>query len=282
MNARRHARSAAALALAAGSLAVPVTAASVLTAAPAAAATCGGGPGVTVVVDRASLGGGASSGCDGDGGTATDNFADTGVALTYAQREPGFVCRVNGVPQNDPCQNASPRDAYWGLWWSDGRSGRWRYSSVGVGSLSVPAGGSVAFRFSTGDSTPPAVAPPVRASGQRFRRLRRCRRLRRLRAAPAVSPGRLRLRLGQRWRSDDAAPTTSPLPTASTPSPSARRALTDGRGSDATGRGTASDGDRAGARGPPRSVAIAPTRRDSADRDRRRADGRTVRADSAP
>ncbi|VXB83961.1 hypothetical protein [Nocardioides sp. AX2bis] len=164
MSVARLARSAAALALAVAGLAVPVTAASVLTAGPAAAATCGGGPGVTVVVDRAGLGGGTTTGCDGDGGRATDNFADTGVGLTYAQRDPGFVCRVGGAPASDPCVNTSPADAYWGLWWSDGTSGTWRYSSVGVGSLTVPAGGSVAFRFNDGDRTPPSVAPPVKAA----------------------------------------------------------------------------------------------------------------------
>lgn len=161
MTVTRLARSAAALALAVSGLAVPATAASLLTAGPASAATCGGGAGVTVVVDRTDLGGATTTGCDRDGGTAADNFADTGAGLTYAQRDPGFVCRVGGAPADDPCVNASPASAYWGLWWSDGKSGDWQYSTLGVGSLMVPAGGSVAFRFHAGDKTPPSAAPPV-------------------------------------------------------------------------------------------------------------------------
>ena len=57
-----------------------------------------------------------------------------GVTLGYATRQPGFVCRVNGAPASDPCVNASPANAYWGLWWADGSQASWTYSSYGVGS----------------------------------------------------------------------------------------------------------------------------------------------------
>ena len=133
--------------------------------APAAqAAACTSGQGVTVVVDFGSLGGGVQVACETDGGgrTASRLFPDAGHPLTYAQRQPGFVCRVSGVPASDPCVNTSPEDAYWGLWWSDGESGSWTYSSFGAGSLEVPDGGSVAFAWDDQPGQPrPGATPPV-------------------------------------------------------------------------------------------------------------------------
>lgn len=126
--------------------------------APAHAAACTGGKGVTVVV-------GSSVGCDATGGgAAASNFRDAGHQLTYASRAPGFVCRVDGAPASDPCVEASPVDAYWGLFWSDGKNGSWTYSSLGVTALKVPQGGSVAFVFQDSSSrTWPSVKPPVAA-----------------------------------------------------------------------------------------------------------------------
>ena len=43
---------------------------------------------------------------------------------------------------NDPCVNTAPANAYWGLYWSDGKSGKWNYSSTGVGGLKVPTAAS--------------------------------------------------------------------------------------------------------------------------------------------
>ncbi|MTB88581.1 hypothetical protein H9L21_13615 [Aeromicrobium senzhongii] len=124
--------------------------------APAHAAACAPGTGVTVVVN-------GSVGCDRDGGgRASDNFSDAGHTLKYASRAPGFVCRVDGAPASDPCVEASPNDAYWGLFWSDGKSGSWVYSSLGVTSLKVPTGGSVAFVFQRSQRrTLPSVPAPV-------------------------------------------------------------------------------------------------------------------------
>ena len=134
------------------------------------AATCTSAGGVSVVVDYRELGGAAVTECapDGGGKSASAVFASVGVDISYATRQPGFVCRVNGVPASDPCVNASPANAYWGLWWSDGTSSSWTYSSSGVGGLVVPAGGSVGWAWqqdrATTGAVPPAVAPPVNAA----------------------------------------------------------------------------------------------------------------------
>jgi hypothetical protein len=125
------------------------------------------GSGVNVVVDYGALGGGLVKGCDASGNrNAARAFENTRHQLSYAQRQPGFVCRVDGVPASDPCVNTSPADAYWGLYWSDGTSG-WKYSSVAAGSLSLPAGATVAFSWQNGgDADLPGTspAPPPAAS----------------------------------------------------------------------------------------------------------------------
>jgi hypothetical protein len=128
----------------------------------AQAATCGTAHGVTVVVDFHQLGGGVQTACDpgGGGSHASTQLTDVGHVLTYAQRQPGFVCRVDGSPSSDPCINTSPADAYWSLWWSDGKSGQWSFSSLGAGSLSVPEGGYVALSWQGGTSRAvPRVTP---------------------------------------------------------------------------------------------------------------------------
>jgi hypothetical protein len=133
-----------------------------LAAAPASAALCSG-KGVNVVVDYNGLGGGVQRGCDPGGANEPGDrvFPDAGFALSYAQRQPGFVCRVKGAPSSDPCVNASPANAYWGLYWSDGKSGRWTYSSSGVGGIKVPEGGFLAFSWQNGGEADPPGAAPV-------------------------------------------------------------------------------------------------------------------------
>lgn len=131
-------------------------------AAPATAAGCPTDHGVTVVVDFHQLGGGVQTACvaDGGGDTAAQLFPAAGFPLTYVQRQPGFVCRVSGKPADDPCANTPPADAYWGLYWSDGESGRWAYATSGAGGQHVPDGGYVAFSWQgSDDSTPPGTSP---------------------------------------------------------------------------------------------------------------------------
>lgn len=135
--------------------------------APASAATCGADAGVSVVVDFHQLGGGVRTACDASGGGegAARLFTANGFSITYVQRTPGFVCRVSGAPSADPCVNTPPADAYWSLWWSDGTSGTWKYSSGGVGSLTVPSGGYVALSWQAGSGqAPPGVKPSAHPS----------------------------------------------------------------------------------------------------------------------
>ena len=145
--------------------------------AAAQAASCSTSHGVTVVVDFHQLGGGAQAACDtgGAGRSGAQQMGDMGYRLTYVQRQPGFVCRVNGapVPADDPCVNTPPGNAYWSLWWSDGTSGTWSYSAEGIGALEVPDGGYVALSWQGGDAkAPPRVAPkahPVPSSSPTHR-----------------------------------------------------------------------------------------------------------------
>ena len=137
--------------------------------ASAAGGYCAKGSGVTVVVDDGALGGGTSMGCDPQGANTAGSTVvpRAGFPLTYVQKQPGFVCRVNGAPASASCGNTPPADAYWGLFWSDGKSGSWTYSSVGIGSLKVPAGGFIGWRWQNSNSRAnPGTAPvsPVAAS----------------------------------------------------------------------------------------------------------------------
>ncbi len=157
MNRRTIRLAAAVLATAAAGF-VPVIAAS-----PAAAAPCGSGTGVTVVVDFRELGGGVQSSCvaGGAGSAAASLFPSAGFPLTPVQNEPGFVCRVAGqpVPADEPCVTTPPQDAYWGLWWSDGK-GSWSYSNYGVSDLKVPDGSWVGFSWKgSASAQAPGITP---------------------------------------------------------------------------------------------------------------------------
>jgi hypothetical protein len=147
---------------AAALLAVAATVLPGVTVAPAAAAACTDAGGITVVVDPGSLPGSLSQTCvasGGDDGAAL--FAAAGHTLERVQRFPGAVCKVDNQPESAGCVNMPPTNAYWGLFWSNGTSGSWVYASEGVDSLSVPAGGSVAFAWQASSSRRnPAAAPP--------------------------------------------------------------------------------------------------------------------------
>ena len=138
-----------------------------LPAAPAVAAGCPSADGVTVVVDFHELGGGVQTACvaGGGGDTAAQLFPAAGFDLTYVQRQPGFVCRVEGLPSDNPCLSTPPSDAYWALFWSDGKSGSWSYASTGAGGQRVPNGGYVAFSWNGSSArTAPGYAPTPHSS----------------------------------------------------------------------------------------------------------------------
>lgn len=140
-------------------------AATLVESAAAAGGACPQGTGVTVVVDFGPLGGGVQSGCDPDGAgeKASTVVPAAGFSLTYVNGQ-AFVCRIDGLPDasQESCQRTPPTDAYWGLFWSDGTSGKWTYSTQGVGSLEVEEGGSIGWRFQDGgDREDPGMAPPA-------------------------------------------------------------------------------------------------------------------------
>lgn len=149
-------RAAALSALAGAALVVP--------AAPAVAAACTQDEGVTVVVDFASLGGGAPTRCaPGDPSSGVAALRAAGFTPTRAAQEPGyFVCRIDGKPAADPCQRASPADAYWSYWHAR-PGGSWAYASTGAADYD-PAPGTV-DGWAFGAGRPPS-SPPPRSAGQ--------------------------------------------------------------------------------------------------------------------
>lgn len=154
-------RTAATAALVLGAAVAPLVAT-----APAHAAGCSGPSGYSVVVDFAELGGGVTAGCADvpDGTRANAVLKAAGYSLTMATKSPGFLCRVNGAPASDPCVEAAPADAYWSVWWADGKGGNWVYSARGIDSLRVPEGGYMALSWhqGSGRSQPPATVPVSR------------------------------------------------------------------------------------------------------------------------
>lgn len=150
--------------LAAAALAALAGAVLPTTSADAASGRCPAGTGVTVVVDYGPLRDGVGLGCDPDGAgkAASEVVPAAGFPLTYVSGEP-FVCRISGLPDSsqESCARTPPEDAYWALFWSDGKSGTWNYSSSGVASLEVPEGGSIGWRFQDGGARENPGAPPT-------------------------------------------------------------------------------------------------------------------------
>lgn len=117
--------------------------------------------GVTMVVEFNRLGGGDQIRCapgDPDSGVAALKAA--GYTPTRAAQEAGyFLCRIDGKPADDPCQRASPEDAYWSYWHAE-PGGSWTFSNAGAASYD-PAPGSVEG-WSFGGGEPPSTPPPAR------------------------------------------------------------------------------------------------------------------------
>ncbi|MDX3662602.1 hypothetical protein PV646_35335 [Streptomyces sp. ID05-26A] len=125
---------------------------------PAQAAGCDG---VTVVVDYRGLGGGVQQGCaPGSPASGIAALTAAGFGYTYASRQAGFVCRINGKPGTDAdkCVNASPATAYWSYWHAPA-GGSWVYSNQGAATF-VPGRGTVeGWAFGAGEQ--PGIAPPA-------------------------------------------------------------------------------------------------------------------------
>lgn len=140
------------------------------TSTPAAAAPaqatgeCATTDGVTVVVSFNELRGGQTlTRCaSGSPGSGFEVLSRVGLPATQPQRMPGFVCRIDGLPSDDPCINTPPTSAYWAYWVAP-RGGDWCYSNLGPGRKPPP--GTVegwSFSKGRGGSSParPAIAPP--------------------------------------------------------------------------------------------------------------------------
>jgi hypothetical protein len=134
---------------------------------PADAAVCSSDTGVTVVVDFSKAGGGVVTTCvEGGGGESAAQLLDVDHTLTRDDNYQGVVCKIDSAPADAECHTMPPANAYWGLFWSDGHGG-WTYSSQGVDSLDVPAGGSVGMAWQDGGSNDvPGAAPPQHSSSQ--------------------------------------------------------------------------------------------------------------------
>ncbi|GAB2858051.1 hypothetical protein [Lentzea nigeriaca] len=124
---------------------------------PAHAAGCDG---VTVVVDFRGLGGGVQQGCaPGSPASGVAALSAAGFGYTYASRQQGFVCRINGKPGTDAdkCVTTSPASAYWSYW--HGSGGSWSYSSQGAATYVPPPGSVEGWAFGAGEQ--PGIAPPA-------------------------------------------------------------------------------------------------------------------------
>jgi hypothetical protein len=119
---------------------------------------CDDATGVTVVVDFADLGGGVEVRCAGwPVASGLDALDKAGFDVDLVLTQPGFVCRIDGVPADDPCQVTPPADAYWAYYEAD-RGGDWHYSIRGPASTHPEEGSVEGWAF--GDSRQPGVPPP--------------------------------------------------------------------------------------------------------------------------
>lgn len=126
------------------------------TAAPTAGA-CSDSTGVTVVVDFASTGGGVQVRCaPAPVKNGFDALTRAGFSITNVSTQPGFLCRIDGKPADDPCNHTPSPSRYWSYWHAE-RGGAWIYSTSG-GSRTPPPGSVDGWAF--GASDPPSTAPP--------------------------------------------------------------------------------------------------------------------------
>lgn len=154
-------------------VALALVAAGVAVGAPTADAwtdgVCPTAEGVTVVIDFQELGGGVQVRC-ATGAVTTGFGALQAADINYqtAVRQPGFLCKIAGLPGNDPCINTSPASAYWSYWLAP-RGGQWCYSNWGAGNRTPPQGSVEGWSFvlnKSASTTPtPRLAVPAPVPG---------------------------------------------------------------------------------------------------------------------
>ncbi len=107
------------------------------------------------------LGGGDQTRCaPGDPASGVAALRGAGFEPTRAAQEAGyFVCRIDGKPADDPCQRASPEDAYWSYWHAQ-PGGTWTYSNAGAADFDPAPGTVEGWSFGAGE--PPSTPPPAR------------------------------------------------------------------------------------------------------------------------
>lgn len=130
---------------------------------------CTTADGVTVVVDFRELGGGVHVRCAPQPiASGFDALRQAGIDYRTALRQPGFLCRIAGQPESDPCVTTSPATAYWSYWLSS-RSGQWCFSNLGAGNRVPPPGSvegwSFALNRSATTAQPPRLDVPVALPG---------------------------------------------------------------------------------------------------------------------
>jgi hypothetical protein len=123
------------------------------------AGPCPGSTGVTVVVDFGAEGGTSVRCAPGSPRSGFDALREAGFTITPVSTNPGFLCRIDGVPADDDCRRVPPASRYW-AYFSASRGGAWSYEDTG-GSRR-PAAGSVEG-WSFGDGAPPRTPPPAAA-----------------------------------------------------------------------------------------------------------------------
>lgn len=105
---------------------------------------------VTVIVE------GVGEGCSPAGLNGAETLEAAGFTLEYVQTQPGFICRINGQPTDDPCIRTPPASAYWAYYHAD-LGGTWEYSQLGAQSYYPKAGTVEAWAY--GDGARPGPVP---------------------------------------------------------------------------------------------------------------------------
>lgn len=113
---------------------------------------------VTVMVE------GFATGCANPGGNGYDTLRAAGFSVTVTQKQPDFICRINGSPDAsvDKCLTASPVDAYWSYWHATLDGDSWEYSNLGAFAYYPEAGSVEAWTWGAGEE--PGAIPTSRAS----------------------------------------------------------------------------------------------------------------------